>query len=179
MRVNKIFFSKNILPRGWASSWHIKLWCIIVRSSGTLGDPGWSVSCEKFFIAYVCKLSASFHSLIECLHCRMEWPLPHDCSIVHCSLHFGQHHVFVIVTKLLNVSQHQLDSAMTNKLLEYYQRPTSLDLLSLWHLWFIEVDTKVGLGRSLTASAASWNVDNRDNWGGGRPWQASDSMGMK
>ena len=33
--------------------------------------------------------------------------LPHDYGVVNCSLHFGQHHVLVIVTKLLDVSQHQ------------------------------------------------------------------------
>ena len=34
---------------------------------------------------------------------------PHDHGIVNCSLHFGQHHMLVIVTQLLNVTQHQLN----------------------------------------------------------------------
>ena len=33
---------------------------------------------------------------------------PHDHGVVNSSLHFGEHHVFVIVTQLLDVTQHQL-----------------------------------------------------------------------
>ena len=38
---------------------------------------------------------------------------PHDHGVVNSSLHFGEHHVFVIVTQLLNVTQHQLHSEHT------------------------------------------------------------------
>ena len=34
---------------------------------------------------------------------------PHDHGVVDCRLHFGQHHKLVIVTQLLNVTQHQLN----------------------------------------------------------------------
>ena len=58
---------------------------------------------EKFsYYGGMCKVKMKYDDNMTCL--------PHDCSIVNCSFHFWQHHVFVIVTKLFNVTQHQSHS---------------------------------------------------------------------
>ena len=63
--------------------------------------------------------------------------IPHDCSVVHSSLHSRQHHVFVIVTQLLHVTQHQLhsDREIINKFHGFIELTLSETPRVHWRSW--------------------------------------------